>query len=161
MSPWNPMVSYTETYSKFNPCSLKIARRWKDSSKRDIPCVRQDIPCVPSRTCLVFKARHSLCSKKDIPFVRSRTFLVFDARHSVCSTQDNPCVPNGSGSKIARMAPISTIFWRNRSRRPDLIFRKFSHRLKIFAPSKNFRDKRKIFGTNEQTNDKVWLRRRR
>ena len=37
-----------------------------------------------------------------------------------------------NGSKIARLAPILTIFGRNRSRRPDLVFQKFSRRRKYF-----------------------------
>ena len=55
-------------------------------------CSKQNIPCVRSRTFLVFEAGHSLCSKQDIPCVRSRTFLVFEARHSSCSKQDIPCI---------------------------------------------------------------------
>ena len=39
---------------------------------------------------------------------------------------------SSNGRKIARTAPISTIFGGNRSRRPDLVFRKFSRRPKNF-----------------------------
>ena len=52
----------------------------------------QDIPCVRSRTFLVFEAGHSVCSKQEIACVRSRTFLVFGARHSLCLKQDILCV---------------------------------------------------------------------
>ena len=45
------------------------------------------------------------------------------------------------------MAPISMILGRNRSRRPDLVFRKFSRRRKFFCVNKNCRDER----TNEVT----------
>ena len=78
-------------------------------------CSKQNIPCVRSKTFLVLEARHSVCSKQDIPRVRSKTFLLFEAQTS-------------NGSKLARIAPISTIFGRNRSRRPELFFRKFSRR---------------------------------
>ena len=69
----------------------------------------------------VFEERHSLCSKKDIPCVRRKAFLVFGEGHSLCSKKDNPCVrrrtfPNRKtckDSKIARIAPIWTIFVRN------------------------------------------------
>ena len=44
-----------------------------------------------------------------------------------------------NGSKIARMAPISTIFSRKRSRRPDLFFRKFLHDQKIFRVDEKIR----------------------
>ena len=53
------------------------------------------------------------CPKQDISCVPSKTFLVFQAGH---------------GSKIARMAPILTIFWRKWSQRPKFFFRKFSRR---------------------------------
>ena len=55
-------------------------------------CSKQGIPCVRSRTFLVFEAEHSLCSKQNIPCIRSRTFLVLEAEHSLCSKQDIPCV---------------------------------------------------------------------
>ena len=41
---------------------------------------KEDIPCVPSRTFLVFQTGHSVCSKQDIPCIRNRTFLVFQTR---------------------------------------------------------------------------------
>ena len=58
---------------------------------------------------------------------------------SIASTQtlfSNQNIANGL--KIARIAPISTIFWRNRSRRADLIFEQFSRRRKIFRAAKIF-----------------------
>ena len=84
-------------------------------------CSKKDFPCVRRRTFLVFEEGQSLCSKKDIPCVRRRAFLVFDEGHSLCSKKDNPCVrrrtfPNRKtckDSKIARIAPIWTIFVRN------------------------------------------------
>ena len=131
-------------------------------------CSRQEIYCVSNRISTVFQAGHFLCSKQDISCVPRKTFpvfhadiscvpsrtcAVFQAGHFLCSTQDNPCVPNGNGSKIARMAPISIIFGRNRSRRPDLVFRKILRRQKkSFTPAKTFER------ANERTNDKVSLR---
>ena len=53
-----------------------------------------DIPCVGSKTFLVFEARHSVCSKQDISCVRSRTSRVFQAGHLLCSKQDISCVPS-------------------------------------------------------------------
>ena len=45
-----------------------------------------------------------------------------------------------NGSKIARMAPISTIFWRNRSRRSKFLFSKILHRRKNFRRTDLDRD---------------------
>ena len=51
-------------------------------------CSKQDIPCVRSRTFLVFQAERPLCSKQNILCVRSRTFLAFEAGHSLWSKQN-------------------------------------------------------------------------
>ena len=56
--------------------------------------LEHDLSCVPSKTLLVFHARHSLCSKHDIPCVPNKTFPMFRAKHSVRSNQNFPCVPN-------------------------------------------------------------------
>ena len=48
-------------------------------SKQDIPCV-PSVPCVPSKTFLVFQARHSLCSKHYISCVPSKTSPVLRSR---------------------------------------------------------------------------------
>ena len=53
-----------------------------------------------------------------------------------------------NGSKIAMMAPISTIFGRNRSRRPKLFFPKFSRGRKKFSR------RRKNFATHERSNER-------
>ena len=126
-------------------------------------CSKQNIPCVRSRTFLVLQAGHSLCSKQDISCIRSRTFLVFEAWSSVCSKQDIPCdrsrtflafeAQTSNGSKIARIAPISTIFGRNRSRRPKLFFPKFS-RHRNLRVAENFYDERANAHTNEQTTER-------
>ena len=76
---------------------------------------------------MLSQARHFLCS--------SRTFLVFQAGH---------------GSKIARMAPILTIFWRNRSRWPDLVFENFSRRRRHFRVDEKFSRR-----TDEQRNERT------
>ena len=55
-----------------------------------------------------------------------------------------------NGSKIARMAPISTIFGRNRSRRLKLFFSKFS-RARKFSRRQKFSRRRKILATSKQT----------
>ena len=139
--------------------------------------MKQDIPCVRSKTFPVFEAGHSLCSKQDIPCVRNRTFLVFEAGHSLCCEQKISCVPitnnahaifwwiqpivpgfgrivirfaqilgrsaelakkwranfrTSNGSKIARIAPIWMIFWRNWSRLPDPVFQKMLRGRKCF-----------------------------
>ena len=60
------------------------------------------------------------CHQQDISCVPSKTFLVFQT---------------GNGSKIARMVPILMFFWQNRSRRPDLVFRKFLRRRNFFVSS--------------------------
>ena len=51
-------------------------------------CSKQDIPCVGSKTFLVFEARHSVCSKQEIPCVRCRTFLVLRTKHLLCSNHE-------------------------------------------------------------------------
>ena len=56
-------------------------------------CLKEDIPCVPSRTSRVFHAGHLVCSKQDISCAPSRTSLVFQAGHSLCSKQYIACVP--------------------------------------------------------------------
>ena len=53
-----------------------------------------------------------------------------------------------NGSKIARIAPISTIFGWNRSRRPKLCFQKFSRR------RKKIRANGKIVANERRTNDR-------
>ena len=67
-------------------------------------CAKQDVPCVRSRTFLMFEARHSVYSEQDMSCLRSKTFLVFDARHSLCCERDIPCVP------ITKNA-LATFWW--------------------------------------------------
>ena len=101
-------------------------------------CSKQDISCVPRRTSLVFQAGHLVCSKQDISCVPSRTSPPPQNPHATFE-RIQPIVPGFSalyppswhksrddrlnspksgasifrtlnGSKIARIAPISTIF---------------------------------------------------
>ena len=60
---------------------------------------------------------------------------------------------SSNGRKIARITPILTIFWRNRSRRPKLFFSK------IFVRPKNFSRRRKILATSEHAKARTNSRR--
>ena len=119
-------------------------------SKKDIPCVRgrtflvceerhslcskQDNPCVRGRTFLVLRRGHFVCSTHQQSTCH---FLVNSAdRPGIIpdwgglwseSRDDRLNSPKSGGSasngqKLARIAPILTIFGRNRSRRPKLFF---------------------------------------
>ena len=110
-------------------------------------CSKQDIPCVRSKTFLVFEAGHSLCCEEDISCVpiTNNAHANFSWIQPIVpgfgrivirfaqTRDDRPNSPkNGvrnfrtsNDSKIARMAPISTIFGRNWLRRPKLSFQKY------------------------------------
>ena len=121
-------------------------------------CSKQDISYVPSRTFIVFHAGHSVCSKQDIPCVPCRTVRGFQAGHSLCATHDISLFPNRktcNDSKIVRIAPISTIFWRNRSGRSDLVFQKFSRRRIYFSRE---RKKKRVSDVGAVVVEKVSLR---
>ena len=63
-----------------------------------------------------------------------------------------------NGSKIARVAPISTIFGRNQSRRPKLFFQTISRRRNNLSVNGNIAaNKRRTNDgqTNERTNEKI------
>ena len=90
-------------------------------------------------------------------FSRSSQDLRESDYDSIKSWDDRPNLPkNGvqkfwtsNGSKIARIAPISTIFGRNRSRRPKLFFPKFQRRRNSGVDAK-IRDERTPRRTNER-----------
>ena len=138
-------------------------------SNHDIPCVpsrtfrvfegwhslcsKQDIPCV-ARTGHLLGSNHEKCTCH---------FSANSAdRPGICANYDmeppNPGTigwirqksgvwfsKTSNGSKIARIAPILTIFGRNRSRRPKHFFPKFSRRRKNFRVDGKFPRRQKIF----------------
>ena len=97
-------------------------------------CSKQDISCVPSRTSHVFQAGHLLCSKQDMSCVQITNIAhaTFERIKPIVPGYNlirvgcgaNPGTigltrpkvafqrvrPTLNGPKIARMAPISTIF---------------------------------------------------
>ena len=139
-------------------------------------CFKKDLPYVRNRKFLVFEAGHSLCSNHEKSTCH---FLVNSAdRPRICanpisdsrkSRDDRPNSPKSgvsifqtsNGLKIARIAPIWTIFGRNRSRRPNLNFRKFSYPQKISRVESEESDERRIRPMTNQTNDEPDRRRTR
>ena len=115
---------------------------------RTSPVSKQDISCVPSRTSHVFQAGHLLCSTQDMSCVQITNIAhtTFERIKPIVPGYNlirvgcgaNPGTigltrpkvafqrvrPTLNGPKIARMAPISTIFGPNRPRRSNLNFEK-------------------------------------
>ena len=130
-------------------------------------CSKQDISYVPSRTSPVFQRGHlghlllhdhqkSTChflvNSADRPGIIPDCGGLWSESRDDRLNSPKSGVSASNGQKIARIAPILTIFGRNRSRRPKPFF------YRNFRVVKKFSRRRKLLRrANEQTKSKITL----